>query len=412
MSTLRHHYSDSTKASSPGASYQLIRDHIWFRSGVNGIPLRTLYMLNCIPRSQSVDVRSNTLPNKARSPFAAQSVRREDEATQLFIDNVVAQISQLPNQPTSLPIRFITSFVQRCFPSDLVLVNFRQALTGLDYLKDLENRRQCEVGAAFSRRDDHRKTLDAHDYSRASQSPGVALGIKSTEQKAYTTEVLYTELYIGLRRWILINELSRIPFNKNNCVAMLNTLFPPQISTQPTSNYTLATLTDQKNLRDSLFKYIQSVEKSGPQALETLMQQGKATGDRNGWVAVAKTLDMYLQLANGIIRESAEVIDMQNVLHIGATRDPKTADASVSDNGSDGSCARAASNGEPASPVITPKSPFRETSRTTLNKIQHGLEAIGRSKTDVVEMVPEYARSARLLHKTKTIRKMKSIGRD
>ena len=43
------------------------------------------------------------------------------------------------------------------------------------------------------------------------------------------------------------------------------------------------------------------------------MQQGKAVCDDNGWIAVTRTLGMYLQLTNSIINECAEVTDAQSV---------------------------------------------------------------------------------------------------
>ena len=60
-------------------------------------------------------------------------------------------ITQLPSQPSSLPPSFVTSFVRKCFPPELEQVDFPQALSALDYLKDLEVRRRREVVAAFDK---------------------------------------------------------------------------------------------------------------------------------------------------------------------------------------------------------------------------------------------------------------------
>lgn len=108
----------------------------------------------------------------------------------------------------------------------------------------------------------------------------------------------------------LINELSLTPFNRHNCLAMLNTLYPPVISSQPTTKLSPTILTSQ---REGFFRYVQGVEKRGPKILETLMQQGKSSGDLNGWNVVAQTLDAYLCLANSIITECAAITDANDL---------------------------------------------------------------------------------------------------
>ena len=322
-------------------------------------------------------------------------------------------MSQLSSQPTSLPPSFVTSFVRKCFPSELLQVDFPQALTGLDYLKDLERRRRGEVAEAMSRLGIDRKTLGSEGDSLASRYPGVAQWVNSIEEKERKIDALYTQLYVGLRRWILINELSLLPFNKHNCVAMLNTLYPPVIRTPPTSRLTPFILKQQ---RDGFFKYIQSVEKSGPRVLGTLMQQGKAPNDENGWAAVTRTLGMYLQLSNSMIGECADILNVQDVSPrkhriSGGSIPSRKADSGISFGGSDRPSIRGSSGAEPSSPIetIRPKTPSGGRSGTALEKIARGLKTIGRSKTDVTEMVPEYAPSMPA-QKPKIIRKMRSMG--
>ena len=356
-----------------------------------------------------------------------QEAFQDDKATQTFSDNLSAQLSQLPNQPPSLPPSFITSFVRRCFASKLVQVDFPQALTGLDYLKDLETRRRREVANAMNRLDIDRDILDSDADLLSSRFPRVVQWVKSIEEKERKIDALYTQLYIGLRRWILINELSLLPFNKHNSVAMLNTLYPPVTSAQPTSKLTPAIL---RNQRDGYFKYIQSVEKSGPRILGTLMQQGKGFGDENGWSAVTRTLGMYLQLANSIINDCTQVVDLQSVSprknsDTTTTRQPRKVDSGVSFNVSEGASSRSNSIVEPNSPTepARPKTPsgirFPESTRpntpsggkhgTALERIARGLKTIGRSRT-VTEMIIDDATPPAAPEKPKMIRKMKSMG--
>jgi hypothetical protein len=330
----------------------------------------------------------------------------------------MAQISQLPTQPTSLPASFITTFLRRCFPPRLPEVDFPQALTGLDYLKDLETRRRREVASAMARLDVDRETLDTDPEAFASQYPGVARWVKSIEEKERKIDALYTQLYIGIRRWIIINELKLAPFNKHNAVAMLNTLYPPVISTQPTSRLTREVL---KNQRDGFFKYIQSVERNGDTVLHNLMLQGKGPADANGWIAVTRTLSQYLQLANSIINECLEAdIDQitprktSDANAIISTKQTRKADSGVSFTSVDIPSTRSSSIAEPASPTETarPKTPAMtiKSSSSTLEKLARGLKSIGRSRTDVTEMISDDTPPPPVPEKTKSLRKMKSMG--
>jgi hypothetical protein len=106
---------------------------------------------------------------------------------------------------------------------------------------------------------------------------------------------------------ILINEMKLEPWDKTSCLAMLNTLYPPVISSSPTSKLTIPMLLAQ---RDGFFKYIRTVDKCGAGVLEGLIMQGAKEGDANGWPAVKRTLVNYLALANSTIAECQEISRM------------------------------------------------------------------------------------------------------
>lgn len=95
-----------------------------------------------------------------------------------------------------------------------------------------------------------------------------------------------------------------IPFSKNNCHAMLNTLYPPLETTQPTSKLTIPLLTAQ---REGFFNYIKTVQKTGTKCLDGLMEQGKRDGEADGWPAVRRTLVHYLKLTNAMILEAQDI---------------------------------------------------------------------------------------------------------
>lgn len=425
MSTYQSSRSSASSTSSSGSSYQLILDHILTYPGSYEIPLRTMYALNCAPQAATATPTSPTVSSPATSHLSQAFFTSDTPSTASLTENLVAQLSQLPTRLQQLHPSFITAFVQRCFPSSLIHVDFPQALTALDYLKDLETRRRREVASAFSRLAIDKESLDQDASALSEKYPGVLQWIQDIEEKERKIDALYTQLYVGLRRWILINELKLQPFHKHNCVAMLNTLYPPAGMTgqpPPTSRLTPAVLKAQ---RDGFFKYIQAVERSGSRILATLIQQGKAPADENGWAAVVRNLTMYLQVANSIISECAHVATVGDVSpnkshEPHSSRHTRKADSGISLGGvpslatSEDRPATRNAEKEPMSPVdmFRPKTPNGGRPGTALEKLARGLKTIGRNRTDVTEMIdyensPEQASAA---DKPTILRKMRSLG--
>lgn len=104
------------------------------------------------------------------------------------------------------------------------------------------------------------------------------------------------------------------PFNKSNCLAMLNTLYPPSnpsIKSQPTRTLTPKILDQQ---RSTFWRYIQSVEKNGPGILNNVIRQNRRAerGEINGWPVVREVLDRYLRMANGVIDECCSIVGPEN----------------------------------------------------------------------------------------------------
>lgn len=88
------------------------------------------------------------------------------------------------------------------------------------------------------------------------------------------------------------------PFNKPNCIAMLNNLYPPSYGSQPTIQLTENVLNAQRN---AFFRYIQAVEKNGKEILINLENASRRPGDANGWPVVKDIVDVYLRKANAVI---------------------------------------------------------------------------------------------------------------
>ena len=119
-----------------------------------------------------------------------------------FTSQLMNHLGSLPSQPSSLPPAFIVSFVSRCFHPTLSLVDFPQALTALDYLRDLEKRRCKEYIAAFERLGINLESFDCDVEAVAERYPGIALWAKNMQGKNRKAEIHYAHIYLGIRRWV------------------------------------------------------------------------------------------------------------------------------------------------------------------------------------------------------------------
>ena len=200
--------SQETASARTGNSYNLILDHVLSYPGTYEIPLRTMYTLNCAPRAQPLPQlmaasSGSPISSNSSSPTSTQFPQQEARlANAQFTSSLMAQISQMPSQPCSLPPSFINSFARRCFPSVLEQVDFPQALTALDYIKDLEQRRRRELVAALQRLGIERSSLSTTADEFSQNCPAFASWLRDVEERERKTEALYTQLYIATRRWV------------------------------------------------------------------------------------------------------------------------------------------------------------------------------------------------------------------
>lgn len=102
------------------------------------------------------------------------------------------------------------------------------------------------------------------------------------------------------------------PYNKPNCMTLLNTLFPPVSYSAPTPSPQLTPEILEAH-RGSLFRYIMNVGTNGKEILDRLVLEGAREGESNGWSVVREALDRYLRMANDIIDECAAITGPVNM---------------------------------------------------------------------------------------------------
>lgn len=221
------------------------------------------------------------------------------------------------------------------------------------------------------------------------------------------------------------------PFNKANCIAMLNTLYPPTTATPPTRQLTAAILASQRN---AFFRYITAVEKNGKSILSNLENQGQRKGDANGWAVVREIVDKYLRTANGVIEECMDVAGPEYFEADAEAfrRNQRRADSGVSFTTGD----RPSTSGSISSGKMNPPTPSKplhkspaislphaQTAPPTLKKRGTTLERIARefrnlrNRNDVKEMPGREVshekptgESKDTLSKSRSLRKMKSTS--
>ncbi|KAL9625576.1 MAG: hypothetical protein Q9160_000289 [Pyrenula sp. 1 TL-2023] len=263
---------DESNTTAEGAAFPWILEHLLTYPGTYEIPLRTMYTLNSTTQqhnpssSDSAPVNGNAFPSRPVQSTEKEQLSTETAAAQLRA-NLMTHISQQPTQPCSLPPSFVISFVRKCFTVELEQVDFPQALTALDYLKDLEVRRRREVAAALQRLGVDREDLREKE-KLGKKYPGVLRWVSSIEEKERKVEALYTQVYLGIRRW----------------------------------------------QRNGFFRYITGVQKQGTGILSALIADGKRPGEDTGWTAVRDTVERYLRSANQIIDECFEVNGRDSLL--------------------------------------------------------------------------------------------------
>ena len=114
----------------------------------------------------------------------------------------VKETSNHPYQQHEPAPLFITSFVRECFTEDLCEVDFTQAITAMDYLRIFEEKRKRELAAAFRRLNVDPAPRESERQVLENSHPGIFGWISSTEAKSKKVEALYTQVFIGLRRWV------------------------------------------------------------------------------------------------------------------------------------------------------------------------------------------------------------------
>lgn len=196
-----------------GSALTWIFDHCLRYADNYEISLRAAYELNCqstmapsfVLKSPSF-FRNSVFTKNARNSQSSLDPPTYDTNAE-FRACLSKTVAELSSQPCSLPPSFILSFVRRCFCLELSDVDFAQALTALDYIRDLQGRWKKEIDAAFNRLNITAQDASHPQNSKLARSfPNVLVWYEDISNKARMIDFLYTQVYVGLRRWVRLSR--------------------------------------------------------------------------------------------------------------------------------------------------------------------------------------------------------------
>ncbi|KAF8853565.1 hypothetical protein BDZ45DRAFT_76242 [Acephala macrosclerotiorum] len=204
------------------------------------------------------------------------------------LDKYITKDSQ-ETEAQGLPYHVVRDFCLKQFPSEYECADFSNALTVLDYLRDLEFTRRAqlrEVGRRWGITEYNWKEA----FTSNKSSMAWFLNMQLDEQK---TQQWFANIYVDLRIWIMIDELKSPHFSRKEILAKLNTLYPPVTLSVPSDEISIKQLQWHRKI---IFGWILAVEKEGPQKIievEEIMFKGK-----HSWHNVTHSLQNYLKHAH------------------------------------------------------------------------------------------------------------------
>ncbi|CAD6443108.1 ef576bc7-2172-4d41-97de-92937d1cfbe6 [Sclerotinia trifoliorum] len=238
------------------------------------------------------------------------------------INHVVHDPFTDPHNETLLDVGFASEFsdgkrASRGLPPDFIRkwcldkvftkveeqVDFSQALTGIDYLQDLECRRREALREVALR-----LNIDKNNWKKVlSADPDAKKWVEDIQAQETIIEDFYATCFIDLRIWTMLHELKTLPFYKPNVIAMLNTLYPPCIRELPNNRIDPEKL---RKHRSKFYNLMVEVSHRGIGALNDFELHLKNSACKHNWIDTRENLKDYIELASKMIEQSNAVHDI------------------------------------------------------------------------------------------------------
>ncbi|KAF7883950.1 hypothetical protein EAF00_011262 [Botryotinia globosa] len=253
--------------------------------------------------SKSDDIKDENIKSTIRNHAAYDPFM--DASNQALLDiNFESELPDSRQASRGLPPEFIRKWcLDRVFTKDEDQADFDQALTGIDYLQDLECRRREALKEVALR-----LKIDKQNWRRVlSADPDAKKWVEDIQAQETIIEGFYATCFVDLRIWTMLHELKAHPFYKPNALAMLNTLYPPCIRDLPNDRI------DREKLRKHRAKFynlIIQVTHEGIEALKEFEPLLKNPACKHNWVDTRENLRDYIELASKMIEQSNAIHDV------------------------------------------------------------------------------------------------------
>ncbi|PMD16726.1 hypothetical protein NA56DRAFT_545259, partial [Hyaloscypha hepaticicola] len=242
-------------------------------------------------------------PEPNVNPYNAPGDRFMDPGNDALLAEEYAKYAGSDQNRNGLPVVVILNTVERILQKDYNKVDFSNALTALDYLRDLELTRRAKLRTAAERLGITLETWRAV----LTDNPDALKWIELIQKYELIIEEGYANIFIDLRIWTMISELKSDHFHKPSVLALLNTLFPPTATVLPNNRIPPKVL---NQYRSSLYRYITAVEANGPSVMKAFEAKLQAESNRHSWKSTWENLQLYMWLAELMIKQAEVAIDL------------------------------------------------------------------------------------------------------
>ncbi|RAL62066.1 hypothetical protein DID88_002552 [Monilinia fructigena] len=245
------------------------------------------------------DVQLQKRNHAAQDPFM-------DPLNEELLDiDIISEPPEARRVSRGLPPEFIRKWcLDKVFTKVEELVDFSQALTGIDYLQDLEcMRRETLREVAL------RLKIEKNNWRKVlSSDPDAKKWVEDIQAQETIIEGFYATCFVDLRIWTMLHELKTKPFYKPNVLAMLNTLYPPCIKELPNN---LIDLDKLRKHRAKFYNFVIEVEHKGTSVLRDFELLLKNPDCKHNWVDTRENLKDYIELASKMIEQSNAIHDIR-----------------------------------------------------------------------------------------------------
>lgn len=301
------------------------------------IPLRHMYTINCNsaykPRPTSgnsgnaFSQQKHRHSNSTRSTGSADTSNSNEHSdttprSSADIDEIDGahdfnammenHVARLPSQPCSMSVVFLLKFLRGCFTENSDDVDFNQALSAIDWMRDLHIRWKKGFDSALAALGITRTDLEELDHGQLAAKFPTSIGwLWDMFAKAHNLEAMYGQLYLNLRRWTLINEILLEPKARSNHLALLNSLYPPIMDPALLPEKVTPRLIQMT--RDGFFQWVdivhkncanvkdfQTAQKWAWDTLHPIFRDQAPEGEKTTWLYTYHTIQKYLNLAENV----------------------------------------------------------------------------------------------------------------